>query len=69
MIFIDHVLVGGVPQAIISCVENAHELVDKAIATALIESKPVYISVGCNLAGLPHPSFSTKYIPFALPQR
>ena len=46
--------------------DDAHELVDRAFSTALSESKPVYISVSCNLVGLPHPSFSKEYIPFAL---
>ena len=56
-------------QAVIMCMENAHELVDKAISTAMKESKPVYISVSCNLAGIPHPSFSLEYIPFTLAQK
>ncbi|TQD79486.1 hypothetical protein C1H46_034950 [Malus baccata] len=33
-------------------------MIDTAISTALKESKPVYISISCNLAGIPHPTFS-----------
>ena len=46
--------------------EDAHEQIDTAISTALKESKPVYISIGCNLAAIPHPSFSREPIPFSL---
>lgn len=46
--------------------EDAHELIDTAISTALKESKPVYISIGCNLAGIPHPTFSLEPVPFSL---
>ena len=46
--------------------EDAHELIDTAISTALKESKPVYISVGCNLAAIPHPTFSREPVPFSL---
>lgn len=46
--------------------EDAHELIDTAISTALKESKPVYISVSCNLPGLPHPTFSIEPVPFCL---
>lgn len=49
--------------------DTAHELIDKAISTALRESKPVYISVSCNLAGLPHPTFSREPVPYALAPR
>lgn len=31
-----------------------------AISTALKESKPVYISVGCNLSAIPHPTFTRE---------
>ncbi|MCO5547557.1 hypothetical protein L7F22_001007 [Adiantum nelumboides] len=49
--------------------ESAHELIDKAISTALRESKPVYINVSCNLAGLPHPTFSREPVPYAISPR
>uniref|UniRef100_A0A7N0TGP5 pyruvate decarboxylase n=1 Tax=Kalanchoe fedtschenkoi TaxID=63787 RepID=A0A7N0TGP5_KALFE len=56
-------------QAVVNNLEDAHELLDKAIATCLKESKPVYISISCNLAGIPHPTFSREPIPFALSPR
>lgn len=49
--------------------EDAHELIDTAISTALKESKPVYISVGCNLAAIPHPTFSREPVPFVISPR
>lgn len=48
------------------CLDNAHELVDRAFSIAIRESKPVYISVSCNLVGLSHPSFTQEHVPFAL---
>ncbi|CAM8916344.1 unnamed protein product [Rhodiola kirilowii] len=56
-------------QAVVNNLEDAHELIDKAISTALKESKPVYISISCNLPGIPHPTFSREPIPFALSPR
>ncbi|XP_054817523.1 pyruvate decarboxylase 1-like isoform X2 [Prosopis cineraria] len=56
-------------QAVVNNLEDAHELIDRAISTALRESKPVYISVSCNLPGIPHPTFSREPIPFALSPR
>ncbi|XP_031498140.1 pyruvate decarboxylase 2-like [Nymphaea colorata] len=53
-------------QAIVNNLDDAHELIDTAISTALKESKPVYISVGCNLAAIPHPTFSREPVPFSL---
>ncbi|KAG7960896.1 hypothetical protein I3843_10G150300 [Carya illinoinensis] len=47
-------------QAVVNNLEDAHEQIDTAISTALKESKPVYISISCNLAGIPHPSFSQR---------
>ena len=44
--------------------EDAHELIDTAISTALKESKPVYISISCNLPGIPHPTFARDPVPF-----
>lgn len=46
--------------------EDAHELIDTAISTALKESKPVYISIGCNLPAIPHPTFARDPVPFFL---
>ncbi|KAK4411197.1 Pyruvate decarboxylase 2 [Sesamum angolense] len=45
-------------QAVVNNLEDAHELIDTAISTALKESKPVYISISCNLPAIPHPTFS-----------
>ncbi|KAL5072916.1 hypothetical protein RYX36_011900 [Vicia faba] len=53
-------------QAVVNNLEDAHEKIDTAISTALKESKPVYISISCNLAGIPHPSFSRQPVPFSL---
>lgn len=49
--------------------EDAHEEIDKAISTALKESKPVYISISCNLAAIPHHTFSRDPVPFSLAPR
>nr|GEW54883.1 retrovirus-related Pol polyprotein from transposon TNT 1-94 [Tanacetum cinerariifolium] len=46
--------------------EDAHELIDTAIATALIESKPVYISIACNFPATIHQAFNRAPIPFFL---
>ncbi|GAU40705.1 hypothetical protein TSUD_263550, partial [Trifolium subterraneum] len=56
-------------QAVINNLEDAHEMIDTAISTALKESKPVYISISCNLAGIPHPTFSREPVPFSLSPR
>ncbi|CAA3009034.1 pyruvate decarboxylase 1 [Olea europaea subsp. europaea] len=53
-------------QAVVNNLEDAHELIDTAISTALKESKPVYISVSCNLPAIPHPTFSREPVPFML---
>ncbi|CAH1436523.1 unnamed protein product [Lactuca virosa] len=53
-------------QAVVNDLEDAHELIDKAISTALTESRPVYISVSCNLPTISHPTFSREPIPFSL---
>ena len=39
---------------------------DQAIAEALRQRKPVYISVSCNLPGLPYPTFDEVPVPFAI---
>nr|AAA90948.1 pyruvate decarboxylase 2 [Oryza sativa Indica Group]AAB40530.1 pyruvate decarboxylase 2 [Oryza sativa Indica Group] len=56
-------------QAVVTNLEDAHEQIDTAIATALRESKPVYLSISCNLPGLPHPTFSRDPVPFFLAPR
>ncbi|XP_048337005.2 pyruvate decarboxylase 1 [Ziziphus jujuba] len=53
-------------QAIVNNLEDASEQIDTAISTALQESKPVYISISCNLSGIPHSSFLEEPIPFFL---
>ncbi|KAG6549534.1 hypothetical protein Mapa_008915 [Marchantia paleacea] len=56
-------------QVVLKDLDDSHDLIDQAISTALLRSKPVYISVSCNLAGEPHPSFSRAPIPYALPEK
>ncbi|KAK9053672.1 hypothetical protein SSX86_024746 [Deinandra increscens subsp. villosa] len=56
-------------QAVINHLEDAHEQIDRAISTALKECKPVYISISCNLPGLPHPTFIRDPIPFSIKNR
>ncbi|KAG5069089.1 hypothetical protein JHK85_001466 [Glycine max] len=56
-------------QAVVNNIEDAHELIDTAISTCLKESKPVYISISCNLPGIPHPTFSREPVPFSLSPR
>ncbi|KAH7301031.1 hypothetical protein KP509_23G008800, partial [Ceratopteris richardii] len=56
-------------QVMIEDLDTAHELIDKAISTAVRERKPVYVSVSCNLAGLPHPNFSREPVPYAISPR
>ncbi|CAL5422794.1 unnamed protein product [Camellia sinensis] len=56
-------------QAVVNNLEDAHELIDNAISTALKESKPVYISVSCNLPAIPHPTFSREPVPFSISPR
>ncbi|KAK6124314.1 hypothetical protein DH2020_041935 [Rehmannia glutinosa] len=53
-------------QAVVKSLDDAHELIDTAISTALKESKPVYISISCNLPGIPHPTFAREPVPFFL---
>ncbi|KAK4355974.1 hypothetical protein RND71_024945 [Anisodus tanguticus] len=53
-------------QSVVNNLEDAHEQIDRAISTALKESKPVYISISCNLPAIPHPTFSRDPIPFSL---
>ncbi|VFQ89323.1 unnamed protein product [Cuscuta campestris] len=56
-------------QAVVNNLEDAHEQIDTAISTALKESKPVYISISCNLSAIPHPTFSREPVPFSLSPR
>ncbi|XP_024535521.1 pyruvate decarboxylase 2 [Selaginella moellendorffii] len=56
-------------QAVVQHIDDAHELIDYAIATALKESKPVYISISCNLPAIPHASFNREPVPYALHKR
>eukprot|EP00262_Sarcandra_glabra_P013682 TRINITY_DN385_c0_g2_i11.p1 TRINITY_DN385_c0_g2~~TRINITY_DN385_c0_g2_i11.p1 ORF type:complete len:582 (+),score=55.01 TRINITY_DN385_c0_g2_i11:179-1924(+) len=56
-------------QAVVNQLDDAHELIDNAISTALKESKPVYISISCNLPAIPHPTFSREPVPFFLAPR
>ncbi|XP_062160828.1 pyruvate decarboxylase 1 [Alnus glutinosa] len=53
-------------QAVVNNLDDAHEQIDTAISTALKESKPVYISVSCNLSGIPHSTFAKEPVPFSL---
>ncbi|XP_055807624.1 pyruvate decarboxylase 1-like [Solanum dulcamara] len=56
-------------QAVVNNLEDAHEMIDTAISTSLKESKPVYISISCNLPGIPHPTFSREPVPFCISPR
>ncbi|KAL2515787.1 Pyruvate decarboxylase 4 [Forsythia ovata] len=56
-------------QALVNNLDDAHEQIDTAISTALKESKPVYLSISCNLPGIPHPTFTREPIPFSLSPR
>ncbi|CAM0907474.1 unnamed protein product [Alopecurus aequalis] len=56
-------------QAVVNNLDDAQEQIDKAISTALKESKPVYISISCNLAGVSHPTFSLDPVPYFLSPR
>lgn len=51
-------------QAVVNNLDDAHELIDTAISTALKESKPVYISISCNLPAVPHSTFALEPVPF-----
>ncbi|KAK1268687.1 Pyruvate decarboxylase 1 [Acorus gramineus] len=53
-------------QAVVNNLEDAHEQIDTAISTALKESKPVYISISCNLPGIPHSTFLREPVPYFL---
>ncbi|KAF9683652.1 hypothetical protein SADUNF_Sadunf04G0036100 [Salix dunnii] len=53
-------------QVVVNNLDDAHEQIDTAISTALKESKPAYISISCNLSGIPHPTFSREPVPFFL---
>ncbi|KAG6603573.1 Pyruvate decarboxylase 1, partial [Cucurbita argyrosperma subsp. argyrosperma] len=54
-------------QAVINNLEDAQWEIDTAISKCLEQSKPVYISISCNLAAIPHPSFSMKqFLPLSI---
>ncbi|EEF39845.1 pyruvate decarboxylase 1 [Ricinus communis] len=53
-------------QAVVNNLNDAHEQIDTAISTALKENKPAYISISCNLPGIPHPTFGREPVPFFL---
>ncbi|CAN1810488.1 Pyruvate decarboxylase 1 [Linum perenne] len=53
-------------QAVVNNLDDAHEQIDTAISTALKESKPVYISISCNLPAIPHPTFIRDPVPFSI---
>ncbi|KAK6917660.1 Thiamine pyrophosphate enzyme, N-terminal TPP-binding domain, partial [Dillenia turbinata] len=53
-------------QAVVNNLDDAHQLIDTAISTALKEGKPAYISISCNLPGIPHPIFFREPVPFYL---
>eukprot|EP00898_Chlorokybus_atmophyticus_P007340 jgi/Chlat1/7607/Chrsp64S07108 len=55
-----------VDQVVINSVEDAYELIDRAFSSALFYSRPVYISVSCNIAGLTHPHFAKLPVPYAI---
>ncbi|GAB4857351.1 Pyruvate decarboxylase 3 [Ancistrocladus abbreviatus] len=56
-------------QAVVNNLDDAHDLIDTAISTALRESKPVYISVSCNLSAIPHHTFSREPVLFSISPR
>mmetsp|Transcript_17263 Transcript_17263/g.51667 ORF Transcript_17263/g.51667 Transcript_17263/m.51667 type:complete len:571 (-) Transcript_17263:327-2039(-) len=53
-------------QTQINHLDEAHEMVDHCMASALRHRKPVYLNVCCNLAGETHPTFQGTYIPFSI---
>ncbi|KAK3199030.1 hypothetical protein Dsin_022445 [Dipteronia sinensis] len=53
-------------QAVGNNLDDAHELIDTTISTALKETKSVYISINCNLPGIPHPTFCREPMLFFL---
>lgn len=42
--------------------DDAHEPINTAISTALEESKPVYLSINCNLPRIPYPTFARELV-------
>ncbi len=46
--------------------EYAHHQLDTAISTGMRLSRPVYINIACNLAGLKHPTFEREPVPYSL---
>ncbi|KAJ0747742.1 putative pyruvate decarboxylase [Helianthus annuus] len=62
----DSHLLSGTNVVVVNNLDDAHEQIDTAILTALKESKPVYVSISCNLPAIPHPTFSREPVPFSL---
>jgi pyruvate decarboxylase len=58
-----------VDQVVLKDLSTARALIDRALGAALAHSRPVYISVACNLASLTHPSFAAPGAPFIPPPR
>jgi pyruvate decarboxylase len=56
-------------QVVVQSLEDAHEQIDFAISEALLKSKPCYIEISCNLAGIPAPSFTQTPVPYALSRK
>jgi pyruvate decarboxylase len=50
----------------IFALETAHAQLDTAISQALKLSRPAYVSIACNLAGLRHPTFEREPVPYSL---
>ncbi|KAK9152966.1 hypothetical protein Sjap_000446 [Stephania japonica] len=53
-------------QAVVRSLDGAQELVDNAILMALKESKPVYISICCNLPGITHATLAQEPTPYLI---
>ena len=47
-------------QEVITRVQDACTQIDRAISQALIQSKPVYIEISCNIAGISSPHFALE---------
>ncbi|KAK1324887.1 Pyruvate decarboxylase 1 [Acorus calamus] len=61
-----HHTIDACEQGVVNNLEDAHEQIDTAISTALKERKPVYISISCNLPGIPHSTFLREPVPYFL---
>lgn len=56
-------------QVVIHSLDTAHELIDRALISAVRHSKPVYICICSNLASREHKSFCRPPIPISLPTK